>query len=220
MMEESKMKTVRHKMKEDLDFKSMADSTLLDIWSKSITTFDAVAQHFKNLEDKSKYQDLNDTTPELNSRVRGASASQPSGANTNQSFQSLIYTMSWPSGLWNKVDTKTKLYLIKWKKLLSSASSFKDVHSLKPPTPAEVEEYENQGKRSSAMALTPDKRKRQNTRGRRQDIQRKSLPRWLIAQMISQCLAMVLMTTRGLLLVFHLSLLTIFPLAKTEFFLE
>jgi hypothetical protein len=37
--------------------------------------------------------------------------------------------------------------------------------------------------------------------------------------MISQCLATVLMTTCGLLLVLHLSLLTIFPLAKTEFLL-
>jgi hypothetical protein len=60
--------------------------TLLDIRSKSITTFDAVTQHFKNLKDKNKYQDLNDMTPKLNSHARRASASQPSGANTNQSF--------------------------------------------------------------------------------------------------------------------------------------
>ncbi len=67
--------------------------------------------------------------------------------------------MNWPSGLWHGADTKTKLYLIKWKKALSLASSFKDVHSLKPLTLAEVEEYENEGKHSLAIALTPDKKK-------------------------------------------------------------
>jgi hypothetical protein len=144
MTEESKMKTLCRKMKEDPDFKSTADSTLLDIRSKSIVSFDAVAQRFKNLEDENKYQDLTDTIPELNSRARRAPTSDPGGRSTNQSFKDVISSMSWPSGLWQEADSKTKLYLIKWKKALSSASSFKDVRSLKAPTPSEVEEYEKQ----------------------------------------------------------------------------
>lgn len=61
--------------------------------------------------------------------------------------------MSWPSSLWQSANSTTKLYLLQWKKALTSASSLKDVRSLKPPTQEEIAQFIEQGNKHSA-ALT------------------------------------------------------------------
>jgi hypothetical protein len=52
-------------MKEDGDFKATADSALLEICDKKLTTLDAVINGFKNREDELKFQDLATSMHEL-----------------------------------------------------------------------------------------------------------------------------------------------------------
>jgi hypothetical protein len=69
------------------------------------------------------------------------------------SFQAMVSNMSWPCGVCQSADSKTKLYLLQWKKALTSASSFKDVQSLKLPPQEEIAQFIEQGNMHSVASI-------------------------------------------------------------------
>jgi short-subunit dehydrogenase len=70
--------------------------------------------------------------------------------------------MSWPSSLWQSAYYTTKLYLLQWKKALTSASSNKDVRSLKLPPQEEIAQFIDQGNKCSvaSTSTSPKDKKR------------------------------------------------------------